>query len=208
MARNLVKWDYVISGQFGIQPGYCRAKRISLGWWLSIWRVREWLQVSAWLVKIFTTEYGMLKEVWQFFFQIKLLYYFTIGLQMRNSSKILQMGREWKTRVLFSTKSSCCIHRVATNFRSFKRTVNVYLIVYRSPQIADLFVVGPKAIEIPHATITLTPEEIKELDGRIVGCCFVDHRWILTKERSDRIAPSRTKFVLGSWPFHMVIKVF
>ena len=56
---------------------------------------------------------------------------------------------------------------------------------------------GPKAIEVPQATLALTQGEMKELDGRIVDCRYVDHQWILTNVRNDRSHPNSKKCALG-----------
>jgi hypothetical protein len=44
-------------------------------------------------------------------------------------------------------------------------------------------------MEINFASIPLT-DELRQLNGRIIGCTYVDNQWVFARERHDREHPN------------------
>ncbi len=68
--------------------------------------------------------------------------------------------------------------------------------------MADLYALtgpgkGPNREEARYATIELT-DELRDMNGSIVECCFVDQHWIFVRKRVDRYRPY-TKFTIQGW---------
>ena len=58
---------------------------------------------------------------------------------------------------------------------------------------------GPTRKEITLFDTIILTEEIRDLDGKIIGCRYIDHNWIFQKVRNDRNYPNRSKVVEGNW---------
>ena len=57
-------------------------------------------------------------------------------------------------------------------------------------------IVGPYRKEVKYDTIALT-DDLRELDGEIIDCRYVDHHWIFMKLRKDRKHPNGKRAING-----------
>ena len=69
--------------------------------------------------------------------------------------------------------------------------MNVCVKLYRIQvviSLAELHVVGvgPNRMEINFASIALT-DELRQLNGRIIGCTYVDNQWVFARGRHDKV---------------------
>ena len=72
--------------------------------------------------------------------------------------------------------------------------------------LAELHVVGPNRMEINFASIALT-DELRQLNGRIIGCTYVDNQWVFARGRHDREHPNGRIAIESISAYYAVIDV-
>ena len=65
---------------------------------------------------------------------------------------------------------------------------------------------GPNRMEINFASITLT-DELRQLNGRIIGCTYVDNQWVFARGRHDREHPNGRIAIESILAYYDVIDV-
>ena len=116
---------------------------------------------------------------------------------MRHVSRLLPVVRERHSRVQFPPQNTNWFPKVNFKCNVFWRlSYIISLALYNRPTEAELLVGGPFRREIKYDTIALT-NDIRELDGEIIDCRYVDHHWIFLKVRKDRKHPNGKRAVLS-----------
>lgn len=59
---------------------------------------------------------------------------------------------------------------------------------------------GPERKEVKHGTIDLT-EDLRNMDGSIIECRFVDDRWMFVRIRNDSELPNGKHAIEGKFSF-------
>ena len=66
---------------------------------------------------------------------------------------------------------------------------------------------GPNRMEINFASIALT-DELRQLNGRIIGCTYVDNQWVFARGRHDREHPNGRIAIESIYRLIMLLLMF
>ncbi|XP_057374510.1 mRNA-capping enzyme-like [Daphnia carinata] len=116
------------------------------------------------------------------------------------------LSAEFEERYIYPIRSFIFFPRTKgyvckTNFDIFQWAENddqkcSFRLRIKEQEEAELFIYGRDCAEEFYEKILLT-DEIRNLDGCIIDCRYVDHRWVFVKQRFDRKIPNGHRALNG-----------